>query len=372
MSIKILSVKFAAAAAAALTVVAGGMASAATPTTPTATHTAPAPPAVSAGGAHVQVKAGAADSNSFDVVNDTPYVMTRTQESYNGKAWPDIHPGPPATLQPGQTSSTIYVAAGGFPIPDSDVAHVEYQFTDVNGGLHVLKMQTSDAYLTQNWDAGMAVWASDILPGGAQVASTEFAYSTDGSSPRNVHARLLHPAQFTVDAAKDPARAAAIMTQFAAGTGKAYTPTTGVVYTTSAATAVTGRFINQTSEPAVVLLTHSITNSETTSLGAEAGWSSTLNILGFANTTVSASINTSHTWGNSSTTADSASLNLAPGQTGWITRATMNGTVTGDFDFTNALGIVYHVHNVTVTAQSVADPTRPQIPAFTYGQGWNK
>ena len=371
MSIKNLSVRItaAAAAAAALSLMAGGMASAATPTMQ-ATHPAPALSVSSAGGGHVQVKSGDANDNSWDVVNDTPYVMTRTQESYNGGQWPASHPGPPAMLQPGQISSTIYVAAGGFPL-NSDVAHVEYQFTDVNGGLHVLKMQTSDAYFTSPWNAGMSVWASDILPGGGQVASTEFAYSTDGSAPLNVHARLLHPDEFTVDAAKDPARAAAIMTEFAAGTNKAYTPTTGVLYTTSAATPVTGRFINSTSEPAQVVLTHSISNSETTSLGAEAGWSSTLNILGLANTTVSASINTSHTWGNSSTTADSASLNVEPNKTGWITRATMNGTVTGDFDFTNTLGIVFHVKNVTVTAQSVADPSRPQVPAYSYGQDWN-
>ncbi len=99
-------------------------------------------------------------------------------------------------------------------------------------------------------------------------------------------------------------------------------------------------------------------------------WSTSLDLLGLVNTKVAVSVNTNHTWGEGTTLSDNASLTLRPSQTGYITRATQNGTITGDFDFTNQYGILFHVKNVSVTSQAVQDVKNPSVPTVTYGQHW--
>jgi hypothetical protein len=61
--------------------------------------------------------------------------------------------------------------------------------------------------------------------------------------------------------------------------------------------------INTTTEPDTLALTAGDTQQETTSIGVEVGWSTGLDILGFANTKISATVTGGHSWSITDTTA---------------------------------------------------------------------
>ncbi len=239
--------------------IAGGVANAAPSTT--------APSGAQAGGIHPN-QVQDANHNSYVVQNNTPYVMTLTNMQYNGgPKWNTVTgTPPPAVIEPGQTSSWINVAAGGVPL-SSDTSHVEYQFTDIHGGLHVLKVSTPDNYFTTGWENNVHVWASDILPGGAQRASTEFNYSTAAEAPFKVSATLLKPDELTVDAAKDPKTAAAIMAELPHAKSSSFTPNgQGIAFSQSDLEQATGLITNLSSGEARVKLTSATTNTQSNSL----------------------------------------------------------------------------------------------------------
>jgi hypothetical protein len=255
--------------------------------------------------------------------------------------------------------------------------YVQYNFTDVNGGGHIVKFQTQSSAI--GWGDSIVICAAD---GNDQssVASTTFNMIklNTTSDPVTIAAGLNQPAELTVDAAKEPARAQAIMKEFADGTNKSYTPSAGGVSFTPAAKAtaqqVTGEFVNGTSEQATIRLTHSVETSQDTSLGAEIGFDAEFNVLGMVSADASVSLDTNHTFGTANTTAGTTSIVLQPagGQesNGWITRQTQDASVTGDFSFTNQLGIIYHVQNITVSEQAIDDPGHKTNPDFIYGQHW--
>ena len=322
-------------------------------------------------------KAQEIDRHTVNLVNDTPYEWTLDPLTNFGgpqyHQWPQGAIGPAQTLEPGQSESiqTLLSALQFVPM------YVQYNFTDVNGGGHIVKFQTQSSAI--GWGDSIVICAAD---GNDQssVFSTTFnmVKSNTTSDPVTIAAGLNQPAELTVDATKEPARAQAIMKEFADGTNKSYTPSpSGVSFTPAAkATAqqVTGEFVNGTGEPATIHLTHSVETSQDTSLGAEIGFDAEFNVLGMVSADASVSVDTNHTFGTANTTAGTTSIVLQPagGQesNGWITRQTQDASVTGDFNFTNQLGIIYHVKNITVSEQAIDDPAHKTNPDFIYGQHW--
>ncbi len=318
------------------------------------------------------------DRHTVTLVNMTPYEWTLDPlTNYGGPSyhqWPAEATGPTQTLEPGQQEG-IQTTMDAFQFAPM---YVQYNFTDVNGGQHIVKFQTQASAL--NWGQSIVMCAADG-DDNRSVFSTVFnmVEYNNTSDPVTIAAGLNQPAELTVDATKEPARAAAIMQEFADGTNKGYTPTTGVSFTPATqapAEQVTGEFINGSSEPATVHLSHSVATSQDTSLGAEIGFDAEFNMLGLVNADASVSVDTNHTFGTENTVAGTTAIVLQPAgdksgeSNGWITRQTQDGTVTGDFDFTNQLGIIYHVKNVTITEQAISDPSQPTRYQYMYGQRW--
>ncbi len=358
------------------TMLAAGSASAATP------RTAPRPPAA----ARVANVAGTAGTHTIELVNMTPYEWTLDPASvyvadanntFHAANWPDAL-APTQTLEPGQREDIQTLYDNG----SYGVMWVNYKFTDAAGGQHTETFQTPSSWF--QWGENVAICAADQT-GGSSVPSTTFntvKYNPD-SDPVTIAAGMNGPTDVTVDAKQQPARAAAIMQQFATGANKSYTPNQdGVQFTSMAGSTpdqVTGEVINDTSEKAVVRLAHSVETTEDTTLGAEVGADADFSIMGLVNVNASVSIQTSKTFGTQETDSGSTSITLLPqGQTGnnetdsgYITRQTQDASVTGDFDFTTAGGlIIYHVKNVTVNAQAVAQPGQTTTYPYVYGQAW--
>ena len=361
------------------TMLAAGSASAATP------RMAPHAPAAAA-----RLTSGQVGFRSIELVNMTPYEWTLdpasryvdpdSGDTFHAADWPVTGAAPTQTLEPGQREDITTQYNNG----KYGVMWVNYNFTDAAGGKHMEIFQTPSSPLW--WGEGVAICAADGTDASA-VASTTFntvKYNPD-SDPVTVAAGMDGPTAVTVDAAKEPARAAAIMQQFADGADKSYTPTEAVQFTPiTAATApdqVTGEFTNDTSEKAVIHLDHSVETTEDTTLSAEIGADAQFSILGLVNADANVSVQTGKTFGTQSTDDASTAITLLPaGQSdaktgekdsGWITRKTQNASVTGDFDFTTTGGmIVYHVKNVTVDAQAIADPHNTTSYPFVYGQHW--
>jgi hypothetical protein len=330
-----------------------------------------------AAGGSDAAKAQEIDRHTINLVNDTPYEWTLDPLTNFGgpqyHQWPQGALGPTQMLEPGRSEQiqTLMSAFLFSPI------YVQYNFTDVNGGGHNVKFQTQSSAV--NWGDSIVICAAD---GNDQqsVFSTVFnmVKLNTKDDPMTIAAGLNQPAELTVDATKEPVRAQAIMKEFADGTNKSYAPSSsGVSFTpASQATAeqVTGEFVNRTSEPATIHLTHSVETSQDTSLGAEIGFDAEFNVLGMVSADASVAVDTNHTFGTQNTTAGTTAIVLQPaGDTesnGWITRQTQDASVTGDFNFTNQLGIIYHVKNVTVSEQTIDDPNHKTNPDFIYGQQW--
>ena len=361
------------------TMLAAGSASAATP------RMAPHAPVAAA-----RLTGGLVGFRSIELVNMTPYEWTLDPASryvdpdsgntFHAADWPVTGEGPTQTLEPGQREDITTQYNNG----KYGVMWVNYAFTDAAGGQHMEIFQTPPS--PDQWGENVKLCAADGNEASAGPSTTfnTVPYNLD-SDPMTIAAGMDGPTAVTVDAAKEPARAAAIMQQFADGADKSYTPTQAVQFTPiTAATApdqVTGEFTNDTSEKAVIRLDHSVETTEDTTLSAEIGADAQFSILGLVNADANVSVQTGKTFGTQSTTDASTSITLLPaGQSdaktgekdsGWITRKTQNASVTGDFDFTTAGGlIVYHVKNVTVDAQAIADPNNTTTYPVVYGQQW--
>ena len=331
--------------------------------------------------AHTSHVAGTAGTRTITLVNMTPYEWTLDSATnynnfLNASNWPDAL-APTQTLEPGQREDIQTLNDAG----QYGTMYIQYNFTDANGGPHIVKFQTQPSEV--NWGEGIVICAADGTDA-SSVASNTFnmvKYNPD-SDPVTIAAGMDGPTDATVDARLEPARAAAIMQQFGAGPDQSYTPTSDVTFTphteSTPAERVTGKFINGSSEKATITLTHSLQTSQSTSLGAEVGADAEFNILGLVNGDASVSAQTSQSFGADTTMSGTAGIVLQPaGSTtneskGWITRKSDNAVVTGDFNFTTGGGlIIYHVKNVTVNASAVSGSKLPTNYAVVYGQEWD-
>jgi len=282
----------------------------------------------------------------YTLVNDTPYVMTLgsaahawyydrlTQKNYD----PPFDIAPAQTLQPGQT--TTFQLSQGQAWYSWTQARLAYGFTDVNGGRH---------NLSYNVDANGNPIATPFDYVGAPfywLPSATFHVNQSGNESDVV---LNSPAVATIDARTQPDTAASVMKMFADGTNKDFKPTTGLSFSTGPYHRVSAVVYNASNEPASLTLSAADTEDETTSLGLKLGWSTSLGILGFADTKISASVTGGHSWTTGTTITKSDEITIKPGWEGWIESAVTSATVTGDFTFTTPQGITYNVLNASVT-----------------------
>jgi hypothetical protein len=324
--------------------------------------------------------AGTAGTRTITLINQTPYEWTLDPATnynnyFNASNWPDSS-APTQTLEPGEREN-IQTLNDNFQY---GTMYIQYNFIDANGGPHIVKFQTPASEL--NWGENIVICAADGTDASSVFSNTfNMVKLNPDSDPVTIAAGMNGPTEVTVDAGQEPARAAAIMQQFADGTDQSYTPTSTVGFTpysdSDTPEKVTGDFLNGSSEKATITLNNSLETSQSTTLGVEVGADAEFNIMGLVSGDASVSVQTSKSFGADSTVSGSTAIVLQPAgsatnmSNGWITRKSDTASVTGDFNFTTGGGmIIYHVKNVTVKATAVTDPNKPASYAVVYGQEW--
>jgi hypothetical protein len=321
---------------------------------------------------------------NYSIINCLPYTMTLT---YSATQNPNFNVGfvfgysPAGSIPPGSVT-TFWVQEmwpEGLPVdppPPSDEwtsVELHYDFTDVNGGKHrclyTVSQHDGIPYVySQDYQDGNYVNTTatfEILPGFGQ-----WPY------PHGVAAVLTQDEETTIDASQDLAAATSVIANlWPQGTNKDFTATTdSPTFQTGPWTRGSAVVNNATTEPVTLQLQGGDTTSETTSIALTLSWSSSLDILGLVNQSVSASITGGHDWSTSVMDSQSYSVTINPAQKGWLEWAVSSATITGDFTFTwqppiNTPGVPigkinYHVINATVT-----EPGRgqdPAVPAITW------
>lgn len=300
---------------------------------------------------------GLLPDDHYSLTNDTPYVWTldpsnTVSESWDGR-WEhgEFTPALPTTLNPGEVLSRSKVThTPGFN--DGLDQWVSYTFTDHDGGRHLVQIHDDNfermTSFSNDWDATGKKWVQS-------TATFHMAFQPGGGA-HDAGAFLNKPVDITIDAAKDPQTAAEVMTKFKDGTDSSYTPTAKPTWTESNPVQGSSRLINATSADAELEATTGTTNSERTSLSLELGWKTGLDILGFANTSIEASVEGGHAFETSTEVENGNAMTVEPGEMGWFVKTTQDESVTGDFTFTYAGNVTYHVKNVTVSMPGVSQP----------------
>jgi hypothetical protein len=298
----------------------------------------------------------------YALINDTPYTMTLVYTNAwfteFGKTYgTPFNVAPASTLQPGQ--KTVFGFEEGEAWDSWVAANIHYEFTDVNGNKHRCDYNI-------DLSGNPSTLSIDEAPDGSIQEATDVFYmrKDPDNYPNDFDAVLSQPAVATVDAKTDPARAAAVMRMWSTGTNKSYTPTTGLTFSTGPFHRVSALVENTSNEQATLDLGYNDEEDETTSLELDVGWTSTLDILGFANEQISATVTGGHSWTTGISQGQTFDVIVDPGHVGWIQAATTSATVTGDFAFTNPVGIIYKVLNASITEPGYG-PTGP-VGAITY------
>ena len=206
-------------------------------------------------------------------------------------------------------------------------------------------------------DAQLYVYSRDLSDGNYVNSTATFYISS--TSWQQVNCALTHPAEVTIDAAQDPKAATAVMANlWSQGTNRQFTATAGPTFLTGAWSRGSPVGLNEILRTGgLPTLGGGDTKEETTSIGLEVSWSTSLDILGLVNQQVSASITGGRDWTTSLEDSQSYTVDIEPDNQGWLEWAASSAQATGDFTFTwtapsglvTPAGITYHVNNATVT-----------------------
>ena len=312
----------------------------------------------------------------YGLANFLPYTMTLTysaasQPGGGGGGWcyaDGYYDMPSQSIPPGSnmvfqiiTETDIF----GTPVAGNwCTAELHYDFTDVDGGQHRCR------YLVGP-DRNLYVYSQDLSDGN-YVNSTATFYITE-TDWLQVNCVLTHPAEVTIDAAQDPKAATSVLANlWPQGTNQQFTTTAGPTFPTGPWSRGSAVVVNDSSGPVTLTLGGGDTKEETTSIGLELSWSTSLDILGLVNQQVSASITGGKDWTTSATDSQSYSVDIDPNHQGWLEWAVSSAQITGDFTFTwtppsggvTPAGITYHINNATVTQPGRNND--PAVPAVTW------
>ncbi len=316
-----------------------------------------------------------AGHNAYTLTNDTPYTWTLQDYSWDGydKQWYPYMDPPVQTLQPGQ-SETVATLVNYNSGVYSDSTMADYSFTDINGGAHGFTINTPGNANHNDWSAGIAFGTVDTVNGKVTPAGGYSKFTNNGGDPTNLHVGLVKKDEVTIDAKADPVRASSVMKLFSSGTDQSFKQTADpkwVAVGDSQRQKISGLVINKTENEVDATLTKGFETSQSTSLGAEIGVGAELNLFDLVKADTTVSAETEGTFGQTYDQQTGVGMAVGPDGTdsslGWITRQTQDVALTGDFSFTTP-NAIYHVENVTINAQAIANAGSPQTAVTHYDE----
>ena len=283
-----------------------------------------------------------------ELTNLTPYVwhLEKTDGNYNVAA--------PGTVEPGHTASwSPYFTPGG-----SSADYVYYTFVDGSGMGHTVKFEDYVGS-TGDWDHVVGTGEDGI--GEAAHDSTRFfrmAFDRDNYN-RHQDAVWTAPTKISIDAATDPDAASTAVNDelpraipdLISWKPVSNTPT----YNQTQGVQASSTLRNDSSEPARLEVSSSTSAGQETSLGEEVTASIGGEVFGVA-AKVAVSVTSDQTWGSSDEVDISDASDIDPGDTGYLTKATVFGTLTGTLAFTTPEGVQYTLTNVAITRGDMVNP----------------
>lgn len=155
----------------------------------------------------------------------------------------------------------------------------------------------------------------------------------------------------SIDAAKDPTAAANAMKLFPTATDTSFTATGNPAYSNTDWTLASTNSINNPpggdqNITQIVESTH--VSSSSLSLGGSVEASTTLGLIGLADTKISVKFSAEHQWTAENSDSEEVRATAVPGKVVWVVASNREASFTGDYTFT-ANGTSYHVTNVTIT-----------------------
>ncbi len=163
----------------------------------------------------------------------------------------------------------------------------------------------------------------------------------------------------TVDATTDPATASAVLNGVCAGganTSCSFTPTSGLTYSWGDSQVASDDLPNCLSQTSSLAFAVANTREESTSLGGSVSAEAGLNVLGLANSKISVTIDTSHTWTTSTQISNTITAPIDPGYLGHIDAMPWVGHVTGTYA-AQVGNTSWTINNVVVNQPGDGTPT---------------
>jgi hypothetical protein len=135
-----------------------------------------------------------------------------------------------------------------------------------------------------------------------------------------------------IDAKTDPTAAGPAMVQFPTATGKTFTPTDNPLYSNTDQSIISGYWQTPSDQhnPSSGTITIDHQEASSWSIGGSVGAEFGLNVLGFANASVSATFTDNHEWLTSHDDSQAVTANVDPGYVAWIEGYTRQVTFTGN------------------------------------------